>query len=280
MRVHGISLTIDDRAQTELFVYFVPLTYADWVKYFDAGTSDRFDPPVIRYVFGTYVTSAFYRTADGDSDVTALQLSELPPSITTKIISSIADKSGFTDGDAYSALIESLELKTRTLIGSYDYFLYLYLGTDGYLSALNMDALTRAQLITMVEKSTGISVSKRFKDSIELNMPLDLINQVAKYEGNIRAKERSGQLHRPRRDMSVPDGAHPSEKTSESTSVEAMVASAKQALDAEFSLSRRGTRKQYFDWNSDQYAVDSASASEDAAIFNIERQPQPKPPRR
>lgn len=275
MQEYGIQ--VSDSVGQRMNVYFMPMSYIDWVKYSDAGVASNKDPSVVRYLLKTYVTRTFTTEINSNGNAmqvegTADSICDMPPGVQNRIIHSMFEKSGFdVEDDEYSDLIMRLERKSRTLMGCYDYFLFMHGGLEFYIRCLELDSKTRAQIIMLMEKTTGISVRKRFQDSVTLEQPLDLVSENSKYEGKMRNDMRSGRIHKTPRDNSLPDGV---EQVRENLppDINQMLHSSRIALENEFRSASVG-KKKTFDWQADEAAITGVDRKHDKDVYNMERKP-------
>lgn len=268
MQEFGIKI-VDSTGQA-LSVYFMPLSYIDWVKYSDMGVASINDPSVSRYILKTYVTRALSIGTSDTSEIPIETLCEMPPSIQHKILEAIVNKSGFDMEDSqYSEVITKLERKSRTLMGCYDYFIFLHGGLDFYLRCLELDSKTRAQIIMLMEKTTGISVYKRFNDSIKMETPLDLVSENSKYEGKVRSDMRSGRIQPQKRASSLPEGTH-QVRDNVPPDLGQMIAHSRSTLENDLRAGQR-KKKQSFNWQEDEAAISGFDISQDRQMYNTER---------
>lgn len=125
-----------------------------------------------------------------------------------------------------------------------------------------MEESQRVQLIMALEKMSGIVVSERFNDSIELNIPIDLVNSNNKYKSVLRGKEKPD-----RQQMKVPKPAGTVTKDDIDQSVLERITNTRSALD--IALGKRnevkGT-KPAFDWGRDNMEYDGFSKDDRDAL--------------
>ena len=196
----------------------------------------------------------------------------MPPGVQDTIVGAMFTKSGFDmDDEEYSELISKLERKSRTLMGCYDYFLFMHGGLEFYTRCLELDSRTRAQIIMLMEKTTGISVKKRFHDSVTLETPLDLVSENSKYEGKMRTDMRSGRVQKTHRDGTLPDGTE-QVKENLPPDLNQMLNSSRSALERELRNASAGKRKA-FDWQADEAAITGVDVRQEKDIYNMEKKP-------
>jgi len=123
----------------------------------------------------------------------------------------------------------------------------------------------------MLEKTTGISVKKRFDDSIALEIPLDLTSENSKYEGKVRNDMRSGRVQRTRRQNTMPEGTEPVRENVPPDLGE-MIHNSRIALETELKLAA-SARKKTFDWASDEAAITGLDVKQNKDILNLEKKP-------
>jgi hypothetical protein len=279
MQEFGIK--VSDSTGKQMILYFLPMSYLDWLKYSPTGVLHSSDPAVARYLVRNYITRAYYVsiTQDGKTEhaeLTTEEILDTSTGVVSKILESMFDKAGFSPDEEYVRLIEKMETSSRTITGSYDYFLFIHGGIDLYLRAIEMDAVTRAQIIMLMEKATGVSVKKRFDDSIEYKVPLDLQSDNSKYEGRMRTDMRRGIIHKEKRKGTIPDGT---QEVAESVppDTKEMIERSRAALETELSAARSGGKKRAFDWSRDEAAITGFEKKQDKEILNKEL-PKMTPP--
>lgn len=275
MQEYGIQ--VSDSVGQRMNVYFMPMSYIDWVKYSDAGVASSKDPSVVRYLLKTYITRTFTNEYDNNGDPVQVEgsadiICDMPPGVQDTIVGAMFTKSGFDmDDEEYSELISKLERKSRTLMGCYDYFLFMHGGLEFYTRCLELDSRTRAQIIMLMEKTTGISVKKRFHDSVTLETPLDLVSENSKYEGKMRTDMRSGRVQKTHRDGTLPDGTE-QVKENLPPDLNQMLNSSRSALERELRNASAGKRKA-FDWQADEAAITGVDVRQEKDIYNMEKKP-------
>lgn len=267
MKEFGLEVKIKDKI---IQVYFLPMSYLDWIKYSrDDGTIDP-DPPVVRYILYTYVTRAYIVENTTTTDLEVSDLLLMGTAITNSVLRSLSEKSLFSDNEKYANILVKLEERTRTLQGSYDYFIFINGGIDLYLRVLELDALNRAQVIAMLEKATGICVSDRFEHSISLDIPLDMITPTDKYTNQLQRDMKQGKIekndkiinYRQKGNIPVPD-----KKPVDTSDLHA---ASRNALARELENARRNKaqKARYFNWHEDQADISRFDNAEDKDLLN------------
>ena len=71
MQEYGIQ--VSDSVGQRMNVYFMPMSYIDWVKYSDAGVASSKDPSVVRYLLKTYITRTFTNEYDNMGTLSRLK---------------------------------------------------------------------------------------------------------------------------------------------------------------------------------------------------------------
>ena len=159
------------------------------------------------------------------------------------------------------------------MIGAYDFFIYIHAGLDGYLRALEADAHSRAQLIVVLEKATGISVERRFEDSITNETPLDLYSEPGSYENKMRQSLRKNQMHgKQNRQPSTPPGTYPVQERPP-VKADDMVEATRHALQQELAVAtaNRNAKQARFNWQDDQAAIESFERTQDKELMDKDR---------
>jgi hypothetical protein len=144
-------------------------------------------------------------------------------------------------------------------------------GLDFYIRCLELDSKTRAQIVMLMEKTTGISVKKRFQDSITLETPLDLTSENSKYEGKMRTDMRSGRIQKTHRDGTMPDGTE-QVRDNLPPDLNQMINSSRSALEQELYNASTG-KKKTFDWQADEAAITGVEVKQDKDMYNMEKKP-------
>ena len=252
MKQYGLRLTRQDKSTIK--IYYNSLSYIDWVMY--TSTEERTDPSTIRYIISNYVV----RFVDGEEDKETILIMDESVSILNTTIESIYNKSLFNEEDKYIELMAELEKRSRTLIGTYDLFIFLKMGPDFYINMLSQDSYTRALILSMIEKSTGIKVKERFTYAVENNIPLDIISDNEAYAKDLRKNGKP--VPKPQTSAAPPMEAH--NKTMSTldnmkqdkrapSNVEAMLADSRNELSR--ALTEGRTQKKTvkpFNWNKDE----------------------------
>jgi hypothetical protein len=256
MKQYGVRIKRKkDGKESYMDVFHLPLSYMDWAVY--SGSKELFDPATIRYLLNQYVV----RVIEEGAELSINQLLESDMSIIETVIGNMIKKSIFQNQDDFTQLVMSLDKASRTLSGCYDLFIFQHLGPDFYLRMLEADAYTRAQVIMMVEKTTGISVKERFDEAVAKNIPLDIMSSPDQYKRamkkygmprpNMGARRRSplDEFKETAKDIPIPPT-----KDKMPSNVDAMIADARSSLADALNAGRNKTQrvKPAFDWQKDQ----------------------------
>jgi hypothetical protein len=258
MKQYGVRIRRkNSRGEDKILdVFHLPLSYMDWAVY--SSSEELFDPATVRYLFDRYVI----RVIEEGIDLTVRDLLESDASVIETVVSNIIKKSTFQDPNSFPALVKSLESVSKTLAGCYDLFIFQQLGPDFYLRMLDSDAYTRAQVIMMLEKSTGISVKERFDEAITKKIPLDLLSSPDQYKRDMRKHGMSRPNMRPQRkppldefknssrDLNIP----PASKDKMPSNIDSMLSEAKSSLAEALNAGRKKAKnkKSTFDWTQDE----------------------------
>lgn len=251
MKQYGLKITKKDGATLE--IYYQSISYIDWSLY--ASTEEMFEPSTTRYLINTYVS----RVIESGTDIPPASLLTEDISIIHRVVNALFKKSLFDDENAFLAILTTLEKRSRTLIGCYDLFLFLKMGPEFYIQMLDQDAYTRAQIIMMIEKSTGISVKERFEHAVHHNIPLDIISDPDTYNKNLRKHGGPVPLHPQRKTTPLQNhqqtmnGLQNNTDTDSATTVQTMLDDSRIALQEALSTGRNKSGKRpSFNWGSDE----------------------------
>lgn len=182
--MHRITLK-DKLSGISYKVTFRELSYIDAIAFEDEAR--RYQPPIFRSLFLEYVQEVV--KGDPPEVVSFDELISLPEHLLKLLVDAMFERSTYLAPDAFTTLIESLGERSLTLEGTYDVFLYAHLGPQLYLELLKAPPHVRAQLIVMIEKTTGIRVKERFEEAVKTGKPVDLITTGASYDRNKRRNE-------------------------------------------------------------------------------------------
>lgn len=214
-----------------------------------------FDPPTVRYLVSEYIARA---TLD-NKEITPAELAKESPSVLKQLITSMFEKSMFSDEEKMEKLIEGFEQRSRTLAGCYDLFIFINMGPEFYIQMLGQDVYTRAQIITMVEQATGIKVKERFDDAVAKKIPLDLSSNQEQYKRNMRKHGhpvprnpiRENPLREHQRNMEYQQQQQtPREKMP--SSVDTMLAESREALSSALNTGKSKGKPAVFNWDKDE----------------------------
>jgi len=249
MKQYGLKITRKDGSKLE--VYYQSLSYIDWSVY--SSTEEMFEPSTIRYLIGTYVN----RVLVNGEEVNPGVIFEEDVATLQQIVHNLFEKSIFSEEDKFNKMLGTLEKRSRTLMGCYDLFIFLKL-PDYYLQMLEQDAYTRAQIIMMLEQSTGINVKERFEHAVHNNVPLDLISDPDSYKKNIRRHggpvpanpHRMNPLHQHQQTM---EQMKPATQQDMPSNVDAMLSESRNALAQALHAGRKKPQqKPAFNWQNDE----------------------------
>ncbi len=265
-----VEIPINKNSKSIYSVYFYPLSYLDWSYYSESGipSSGVYDPASLRYIFSKYISRASKSISDDGNissteEVPAVSLVDLPADASVGIVNRMFSSSIYSNPEDMSELVNRLEKSSRTLPGTYDMFILMQTGNyDLYLRALEMEESQRVQLIMALEKMSGIVVSERFNDSIELNIPIDLVNSNNKYKSGLKGKEKPD-----RQQMKVPKPAGTVTRDDIDQSVLERISNTRSALD--IALGKRNDVKGVkpsFDWGRDNMEYDGFSKDDRDAL--------------
>lgn len=266
MKEYGISIT--GTGGEKITVYFVPMTYMDWKSY--SSFSNRYELPNVRYLIRQYVIRA-YKITDSQEEVeiSFKDIMELPPTPINKIIDMMFDKAGFGSLDLVRKEIEEAEQQSMTLIGIYDRFILMHGGIEMYMSMLEQNVHVRANVISAMELITDVKVADRFDDSLEYEIPIDIITPKDKYDNMIRRRNKGQHVPVPRQNL---DRSVDSEKgNSESpTDMTELVELSRTMLSKQLTADKgnRSKRKVAFDWMRDEQDYVTHSNREERDILN------------
>lgn len=188
MRIYGIKLKRSDGANDSIKVFYTPMNFIDWKTYNPATI--RYDVSAVRYIISTYVKE--YLINDDPRDIN--EILNLDVAKQKYIIDMIFSNSIFGNGDKFRSLIDESITQSKTLDGCYDYFLYIHLDINTYLTMLEQDAETRAHIIGILEQRRNINVKNRFESAIENNMPVDLTSTEEEYKKIMKQYKRTGRM--------------------------------------------------------------------------------------
>ena len=177
----GAAFTIDDK---ETKVFFIGMSYLDWFKY--GGSEEIYTPAVYRYLLAKYITRVIIE--DDTNDKNADYLISVENQLELKqLLDFMIDKAGFGDEGALEKLVNQFsEQGVSRKDNLYDLFLASHLDSGTYAQLGESDIKTRAQFIATLQHTTGITVTARFKDQIDFEIPLDLINTELVYFENVK----------------------------------------------------------------------------------------------
>ena len=263
MKQYGLRIKrkIDDGRESYIEVYHLPLSYMDWAVY--SGSDELFDPATVRYLLYQYVTRV---VLDGEESTVQKLLTD-HVSVIESVVTNIVKMSIFQDEEKFSSLIASLDQKSKTLIGCYDLFVFQQMGAPFYLSMLELDAYTRAQVIMMIEKSTGINVKERFDEAVRLKIPLNVMSGPDQYKRDMRKFGVSAPV-RDKRRPPMEDFNNTQKNMAGLTqekmpsNVDVMLSEASRSLSEALNAGRKKTaaksqpQKLPFDWHKDQTTFD------------------------
>jgi len=267
MREYRIKIT-DRTTGSKLLIGYTDLSYMDWALYHENET--RFDPPVFRYLVTTYLTHA---ATIGDDGSQTEQLSHedvfnLPVSQQKQIIDRMFQSSTFEDSDKFEEILIRLEEHSKTRMGSYDLFLYIQLGLEGYLSLLTQPPEIRAQIIMVLEKMTNIDVSSRFEESIATGQPLDLVTLGGAYEREKRKKAQMNPNARRDPNISPVKRFHHEGREDLPADIGEMINTSREALQESIQRSKKGESPEYFNWQSENKKIMNDDRFQDRQILS------------
>lgn len=245
MHEYGFAYRI--RQSTELEVYHTPVHYADWIRFF--VPESRYVESSIRYLVQRYCTRAYLIENGVRSEQLAadsLLVRDSPAysqAFLIEVVDSIITKTTFDKGNEFAQDVDGRREFSTTLIGTYDFFIFLYLGPESYLSLLEADDAQRAQIIAMLERQTGISVRERFDTAVRNNIGIDLTKPARQYQGDLKRLQRNRPGIEGQTDVSPLDP-----KTLEA------VTQCRQALAQDLLAGATAGKKKTFDFASDQRA--------------------------
>ena len=252
-------------------VYFTPMSYIDWLTHADEEV--MLESSSVRFLLAKYVTRVYDQS---EAPVDPVDLLDLPPQTLASLIRSMIGKSGFSNPDEFEKLMIRLEYMSRTILGAYDYFIMVHLGPEIYLSMLEQDASVRANLVTQLERHTGIDVSVRFEESIRDGSPLDVVSDPDKYEKN-KIKMRKG---RPLNHTKTPLNNIPGVTRPQGTPPDDfsdLVNRAGQALNMQMAMDKSNKdakEKRAFNWQKDNVDMFHEAQAHDQTMLNQDRQPR------
>jgi len=258
MKQYGIRIKgKKGNVETHVDVFHLPLSYMDWAVY--SGSDELFDHATIRYLLYQYVI----RVVDNGVEVPTDSLLKMEVSVIEKVITNLIETSIFHKPESFYELIESLDKKSKTLSGCYDLFIFQQLGVESYLQLIERDAYTRAQIIMMIEKSTGINVKARFDEAVSKGIPLDLISTPEQYRKGMKQRGFSKPMERARKS---PLDAHKDAfgdvqkppREDMPSNIDSMLQESRDSLAAALQAGKRKSsgKKPTFDWTKDQGAFD------------------------
>lgn len=272
MKEFGASVSIGkDRS---ILVFYLPLSYSDWTKYTDTLGGVDPDPASVRYIFEKYITRAHLTEGDTTTEITPHNIALEGPAVVEVITKAMGAKSGFGNIEQFKKTLTDLELKSRTLMGAYDYFIFVHLGMESYMQCLDMDITNRAQIIIVLEKHTGISVSSRFDDSLNYNIPLDLIEENDKYENGLRQMMKKGKIDRgPKRrpKQTMPEGTTQTQ-VREPADRHSMIDASRSALEQEMTIANKNKelKERHFNWSRDEQSISKFEKTQEKEMFDKE----------
>lgn len=252
----------DKTTGAEYTAQFGEVSYIDTIAFSDE--SRRYEAPVLRYLLATYV----HQVTQGTPPRT-LEFEEvlaLPEPLIKLLVDSIIEKATLGSEERFTALVKHMEEQSLTLLGSYDVFLYAHLGPELYLSLLTQPPHIRAQVITLVEKTTGINVKERFDEAIKTGKPVDLITTGAAYEQQRRRAQKGAPPNRP--PVQKYSGRFAPEQLP--TDIDEMIEASHQSLSQALNAARQG-KAEKFSWSREAAELSRFELERERALLNREK---------
>ena len=254
----------DKQSGEEYRAQFEEIPYLEYVCF--SPEEKRYTPPVYRYIFAKYLislTKAEKGEAGEEHELgSEYAMTKLPEHLVKLLVDAMFDKSRTVTEDDFDKLIEYLGKQSLTKLGTYDVFLYIHLGPEMYLQLLNAPTHVRAQLITLIEKTTGINVRDRFEEALRTGAPVDLITTGAAYD----RQRRKGVSQQPITKKYA--GKFAQEELP--ADIDQMIEASQRSLSEVLEAARRG-KPEKFSWTKEAAEMSRFESERDRILLSRER---------
>lgn len=262
--IHRVILR-DKLRGTEYVVRFRELSYLDALTF--AREERRYQPAVYRYLIAEYVLDV-YEKGDSPRSLGVDEVFDFPEHLIKLMVDTIVERSTVLNEEAFLGEVENLGQQSLTLMGTYDVFLYVHLGPELYLQLLTQPPNVRAQMVVLIEKTTGINVKERFDTAVATGAPVDLITTGAEYKKQQRRREKGGP--EPRRPVQKYAGRFAENEVPQD--IDEMIALSKQTLDEAIAAAQRG-KPERFSWSREAAELSRFELEREARLLAREKKP-------
>jgi len=179
--MNDYGLKIQNTKGKVYYIYFKPMCYRDWSYYIN--NNNKLEISNIRFICKKYITKIFTILDDGKYKEEAIDYIVLHEDehLLLTVANKIVEKSEFDTAEYNHPLCKNYQSYFQTVHGLYDSFLYIHLNLEEYEKIINSDINTRLYYIALLERIKNINTQERINDSINYNIPLNIVDEDQRY---------------------------------------------------------------------------------------------------